>query len=147
MLRRFIRRYRGPGSRATSRRGAEAIEFALTLPIFLGVFFGIIEYGWYFFQRAGVVEAAMDGCTQGAQVGVNGNFVLAATDAISDRLGNTGVDCAGYYEGACSITVTQTNWPPQGIACSVSIDYRPISGYLPFVPSSLRANGAGFFDG
>jgi Flp pilus assembly protein TadG len=33
------------------RRGSQAVEFALILPILLSISSGIIDYGWYFSQR------------------------------------------------------------------------------------------------
>ena len=35
--------------RRSLRRGASAIEFALTLPVMITIFSVIVEYGWYFF--------------------------------------------------------------------------------------------------
>ena len=32
------------------KRGANAIEFALTLPVFLVLFMGGMDWGWYFFM-------------------------------------------------------------------------------------------------
>ena len=40
------------------RRGASALEFALTLPVVMAILAGILEYGWYLFQLSNVVHAA-----------------------------------------------------------------------------------------
>ena len=50
------------------KRGANAIEFALTLPVFLAVFMGSMDWGWYFFLRAQTMNATMIGCEAGARV-------------------------------------------------------------------------------
>ncbi len=48
-------RIRGP------RKGASAIEFALTVPFLFAVFSGIMEYGMVFFNQVGVINAVRDG--------------------------------------------------------------------------------------
>lgn len=53
------------------RRGAAAIEFALTATIFFLLLFGIIDYAWYFFRRANIENAVMLGARAGAVVSKN----------------------------------------------------------------------------
>ncbi len=47
------------------RGGHSHIEFALVLPVLLMFIYGIMEYGWMFFQRTAVQEAARQGCRAG----------------------------------------------------------------------------------
>jgi hypothetical protein len=42
-------------------RGNTAVEFALTLPIFIILFIGIIEFGWYFFVQHTMQYATREG--------------------------------------------------------------------------------------
>ncbi len=42
-------------------RGNTAVEFALTLPIFIILFIGIIEFGWYFFVQHTLQYATREG--------------------------------------------------------------------------------------
>jgi hypothetical protein len=42
-------------------RGNTAVEFALTLPIFIILFIGIIEFGWYFFVQHTIQYATREG--------------------------------------------------------------------------------------
>ena len=49
-----------------TRRGANAIEFALTFPVFTFLLFGLIEYGWYFYERYQLAEVTRAGCRAGA---------------------------------------------------------------------------------
>ncbi len=46
-------------------RGGAAVEFALVLPIFLAMLFGMIDYGWYFYQRFTLAMAIRDGVRYG----------------------------------------------------------------------------------
>jgi len=42
-------------------RGATAVEFALVLPLFVLLLFGIIDFGWYFFVQHTVQFATREG--------------------------------------------------------------------------------------
>lgn len=53
-------------SRRSNRRGAQAVEFALVLPLLLAIFGGIVDYGWYFSQNMAVISAARDGARAGS---------------------------------------------------------------------------------
>lgn len=44
------------------RRAATIVEFAVVLPLLLTVLFGIMEYGWMFMVRQGLMNAAREGC-------------------------------------------------------------------------------------
>lgn len=54
------------GLRRPRRRGNNAIEFALILPVLMMILTGIADYGWYFSQNQGVVMAAREGARAGA---------------------------------------------------------------------------------
>jgi Flp pilus assembly protein TadG len=49
-----------------SRRGANAIEFALILPVLLAMLTGIMDYGWLYMVRTAAVTAARVGAREGA---------------------------------------------------------------------------------
>jgi Flp pilus assembly protein TadG len=71
---------RGVGVR---RRGAATVEFALVLPLLLGLLFGIIEFGLLFKDQLSIQQAAREG-VRTAAVGrlrseVNNRIVTAAT--------------------------------------------------------------------
>ncbi len=44
-----------------NRKGAAAVEFAMVLPIFALLIFGIIEFGWYFFVQHTIQFATREG--------------------------------------------------------------------------------------
>ena len=46
---------------ARNDKGATAVEFALVLPIFLLLIFGIIDFGWYFFVEHTLQYATREG--------------------------------------------------------------------------------------
>lgn len=52
-----------------SRRAAAAVELAIVTPILLTMLFGIIEYGWIFTVRQGLVTAAREAARTAALPG------------------------------------------------------------------------------
>lgn len=77
------------------RRGANAVEFGLTLPIFIGLTFGLIEFGWYFSVSARVNAGVLDGCRDGSLVNPRaGNPAAVAGTAMSTRLAALGLTCS-----------------------------------------------------
>jgi hypothetical protein len=49
------------------RRGSEALEAALLLPLILSVVFGIIQFGWYFHMQHTIQGAAREGARVAAR--------------------------------------------------------------------------------
>jgi hypothetical protein len=49
-----------------NRRGHNAIEFALTLPFFLMLVLGLMDYGFLFAMQAGIDNATSMACREGA---------------------------------------------------------------------------------
>ena len=52
--------------RETDERGASAVEFALVLPLFCMLLFGIVQYGLFFWSAQSAANAARDGARRGA---------------------------------------------------------------------------------
>ncbi|HQP25984.1 MAG TPA: pilus assembly protein, partial [Smithellaceae bacterium] len=42
-------------------RGASAVEFALIMPLFFLLLFGIVDFGWYFFNQHTIQYATREG--------------------------------------------------------------------------------------
>ena len=84
---RLLRRVRG-------ERGAELIEFALTLPLLLLLVLGIIEFGFLFQEYEVVTNAAREGARLGALVPSAGYTTNEAKNRITDYLTAGGLDVA-----------------------------------------------------
>ena len=50
-----------PRLRWGTRRGANAVEFALSLPILMMILSATVDYGWYFQQQTAVINATAQG--------------------------------------------------------------------------------------
>ena len=125
------------------RRGSQAVEFALCLPILVLVFGGIIEYGLMFNQYLSVLSAARDGSRWGATPGVNGEDAEEeATEQVRDSLDMLGLSCSAQEEnlGQCTITSELTDVEGlDAIKVLVEVEYVPITGGLLPVPDQLAA--------
>ncbi len=78
--------------RVRSERGAELIEFALTLPLLLLLVLGIIEFGFLFQEYEVVTNAAREGARLGALIPSAGYTAGEAEARIDDYLTASGLD-------------------------------------------------------
>lgn len=122
-------------SRATCRRGAAMVEFALVLPVFLLIVFGIIEIG-----RGVMVQQII---TNGAREGARRAVVPGATDAkVEQVLDNylSGTSVSGFTR-TISPSLSDAK-PGDPITISISVPYSEVSwGILNWLNgATLRAD-------
>lgn len=121
-----------PTTRApTNRRGNNAIEFALVLPILVALLTGISDLGVYFSARMSVTSAARD----------------AARAASLTPIGDP-VTPVGVAQGQASLTAAGLNGqttcevigfsPDQAVRCFVTVGFDPLFGLVP-VPATLES--------
>jgi len=130
-----------------NRRGSNAIEFALTVPLFVLIVAAIMEFGWMFFVRSTVIHAVRDGCRAGAVIpfGETPSPTEVAQTRMTDFLGGYSIDCRGA-EDRCGITVTTEGESPyETMECSLDIAYDPIIGLIP-APDRLGARSIVMFE-
>ena len=80
--------------RVRSERGAELIEFALTLPLLLLLVLGIIEFGFMFKEYEVVTNAAREGARLGALIPSAGYSAAEAEARANDYLNAGGLNAA-----------------------------------------------------
>lgn len=125
------------------RRGGNAIEFALLLPVFIALLAGIMEYGWLFFMRATMLTAARAGCRAGSVVmpdsGDDPEEVAeeAMTGAMDDWT-FFGVDCGDADDDRCGANAdtNDTDYADTVLVCTLAIDYAGLTGVIP-VPDQI----------
>ena len=83
--------------RRPRRRGGALIEAALVMPILLGLCFGMVEFGYYFFVKHTLQAAARDGARMGI-VPTGTNAKVTATVA-------TAMKAAGFEQMAYQIEI------------------------------------------
>ncbi len=96
---------RGANRRTRRRRsgGQSLVEFALVVPIFLAVLFGIIDFGWLLYSRVTLINATREGARAAIVMGDN-------PTAIDEDLNSTGgpirAATTGLVNSDLTITVT-----------------------------------------
>ena len=115
------------------RRGGNAIEFAMTLPLFLLVIVGLMDYGYLFAMQAGIDNAVTMACREGAMEdpGLGPTLPVDIAQAQLDQ--RSALFCGG---GLCSTSITdlQTNEyevPNRTLRCEVTRTMTPLVGMLP----------------
>lgn len=115
----------------TPRRGSAAIEFALTLPIWIALIFALIDFGYLFYRFSSLDDAANVGCRDGAIVDPGdadqhiGRVIARASDRMREVLAALGdVDC-----DTCVFQAYTLGAPPQrSLVCVVTRDFDPLLG-------------------
>jgi len=90
----------------TDQRGASAVEFALVLPIFLLLLFGIIQYGTIFLVRNQMIDAASDAARSAVTYQSIGAAVSAAQSELQQDVTRDG---AGLIPINCSTAPISPN--------------------------------------
>ncbi len=122
-----------------ARRGANAIEFALTMPVFLALVLGIMDYGYLYSIQAGLDNAVSLACREGSKIdpGSGGNPQSVAQADLNAR-------SAYFCNGACVAAVTNLStgaWaiPNKTLRCAITrTGIQPLTGFVPY-PTSLSS--------
>lgn len=111
-----------------SRRGANAIDLALCMPVFALLVAGLVDFGWLFFHRAAVGAAAQKGCRAGALVDpIRGDPEGTAATAMVSALLANGVPCGD----SCATSVLDVGTEgKRTLICRLSIHFHPLVGVL-----------------
>ncbi len=130
-----------------ARRGSQAVEFALTLPVLVTMLLALVDYGWFFLRQAMVVNTVREsmrfGAMQTPDVGdLPGDCspcTSGAADAIVTSLATYGivVDASQVtptiiaVEGTCALSLTPT------------IPFDPMTGFVP-TPDAFDVNAVSY---
>ena len=119
------------GRRQKSGRGQSLVEFALILPVFLMLLAGIIDFGFMFYSRITVINAAREGARDAVTAIdnpssipglVNSSVSSAATGLVAADLSNTAT-CVGLQQANCDFSAGGRPDPLPGDAVSVTVTY------------------------
>ena len=136
-LRKHLLRNGGVRAARSRQRGGALIEFAVTLPLFLVLLLGIMEYGYYFYVAVSATNAAREGARQCTltSLGACGDCSPTAAVAYMNKLGmgsntNASASCA-TNSGTFMYTV------------DVTVDFPTLTGFPPVVGAMPASSSAG----
>ena len=113
-----------------ARRGAAAVEFALTMPVLLVIIFGVLDYSWYIKQATDVVRATREGLRVGVTVAVDAGPDVAAEAQVATVLSGYGMACDGSLD--CEIEASTTTVEGlNAVSLEVRVPYVPLIGMVP----------------
>ena len=120
-------------------KGASAVEFALVLPVLMLVLFGIIEFGFIFFNKAIITNASREGARRGIVYDtVTGVPVAVPPGVITSTVASY---CASYLVSLGSGAATPStaiagNCAVPGGSLTVTVSYPYTFLVLPNLPGS-----------
>lgn len=124
----------GLGGSTRRRRGAAAIEFALTLPILLTLAAGVADYGVYLTQAMNVQDAVREAGRAGVAAGTSA--ATTATTRVNQSLTWDGISTTG---GTVSATRTyNTTLGGYQLLIYVDLPFHPVVGLVP-TPDRVRS--------
>lgn len=114
------------------RRGAAAIEFAMLLPVFLALLFGVIEFGWYFFLRSSLDSAVTLGCRAGSLVNpgeddANLAAVQTRAEEVMAEVMEQGLSRPRDSSWTFAVETFGAS-PSRSLRCTASASFEPILG-------------------
>lgn len=130
--------FRTTRSRARGRRGANAIEFAMTLPIFLAIVLGLMDYGFLFAMQASLDNATVLSCREGAMIDWEvGDPIDTAENqfAIRSSLACNGASCTFLAEDLSS---GDYDVPNRTLRCTGTRVMVPLTGFVPY-PATIQS--------
>jgi Flp pilus assembly protein TadG len=94
-------------------RGAAAVEFAILVPIFIVIVFGIVDFGLMFYSKTVITNAAREGARTASLSGDLAAVTAAVTTAVGSLPGSApavSTTCKTATNTAC------TNWGNSGVS-------------------------------
>ena len=127
--------------RRRSRRGASALELALSLPVLTLFMSTILDYGWYLSRLNYVQQAVHYGVRAGVTVSESSSSESATTVAkehASDVLEGMGIACNGDED--CKIEASLgTAGSLQTLTVSANLTFDPLAGLIPY-PEAMNVS-------
>ncbi|HNC95259.1 MAG TPA: pilus assembly protein [Myxococcota bacterium] len=124
-----------------TRGGAAALEFYLTLPIFLTMFASVIDFGWLFYQQSALDGAVHAACRTGATEDPGtGDALMSHVQAVTEDRIRTEMTRSSLECLSCVITVDDLyTIPARSLRCQVDNTFQPLIGVVPVSTLTARA--------
>lgn len=116
---------------ATPRKGNVAIEFAITLPIWIAVILAIAEFGWLFFRYTTLDAAADLGCRAGSLIdpGEDDTHIARVQQRATERMVGVLLGLGWEECDTCTVEAWTVGAPPsRSLMCRATQHFEPIVG-------------------
>jgi len=105
--------------RGNSRRsrGAEVLEMALMMPILIGLIFGMVEFGYFFYLKHNLQAAAREGARVGSTLNSNDSEAVSRASAFltSANLSPGSFSISSTTSGETITVTVEATWGNVGI--------------------------------
>lgn len=110
-----------------ARRGANALEFALTLPILLAILSGVIDYSYLLHLQFSMVNAVSQGARAASATDYADGPLAVATTVVNE------VWTLSEFDSFPTVTATEFTLSNGDLAVQVTaeVPYEPLVGFLP----------------
>ncbi|MEN0060874.1 MAG: TadE/TadG family type IV pilus assembly protein [Myxococcota bacterium] len=114
------------------RRGANALEFALLLPVFVAFVGASMHYSWLLVEQANVRGAVAEGCRAGSlhDPGIHDSHADALLAAASAAIQTAYESEAGSCKDCVATATLEGDAPNRVLRCQFTV---PFSGVVPWV--------------
>lgn len=119
--------------RRRPRRGAEALEFALVLPVFVLIMVGMADVAWLFYTESSLDAATNVGCRAGALIdpGIAESNMAEVQDTTQQALVTAMTEqglpaCADRCQAEVAVF---GETPGRTLTCQVTFDHAPLIGF------------------
>lgn len=118
------------------RRGAQAVEFALTAPILVILIAGTVDYGWYFHHRIVLTDAV-------AQAAKAASFEVDSPATIASAVANDVWTASNQFPGTVSTnTVISGVSPDEIVTVTGTAQYTCLFCLLPMTANGVSYDGS-----
>jgi Flp pilus assembly protein TadG len=109
-------------------KGASAVEFALVLPVLMLILFGIIEFGFIFYDKAIITNASREGARRGIvyRVDESGTPIGVPADEIASMVSSYGTSYLVSLGSSTAVLPPPTitgNCAIPGSSLTVAVNY------------------------
>lgn len=125
-----------------ARRGGNAVEFALLLPVWVLIIGATMDFGWLFYHQAVLDSATTIGCRRGALLdpGDADEHITEILDATTVRMEAVLAAFGMDHPGEFTVNAYTIGEPPaRSLVCEVGCRVEPLTG-LVTTSRTLRAN-------
>ena len=136
----------GHDRRSGTAHGNAAVEFGLVLPLLLALLLGMIDYGYVYFTKLTITNAAREGARVGVTRFDKDDAVGAAKIAAKDYLVSARLVSIGD-PGDMIVATMPASATDLMVQVEINFPFKPLIGFIPALPDHLLASAVMRWEG